>query len=146
MNYLSESLAKRLGINPCSRPGHNFHLLLKWLELLLSGNLAAPKHRPAFNGLENRKLHGRLISRLVDVNQWGLREGTKAVATPYLRAKSEPSRRNLAVQNCSRAKAHTSRRWKANCCRGCTYYRPKLTEGFWGCQIRNAPSTTGSRR
>ena len=52
--------------------------------------LGGSEARPAFNGLENRKLHGRLISRLVDVNQWGLREGTKALATPYLRAKSEP--------------------------------------------------------
>ena len=30
--------------------GYNFHLLLKWLELLLFGILARRKHQPAFNG------------------------------------------------------------------------------------------------
>src|SRR5262249_50069759 len=91
---------------------------------------------------ENRKPHGR--RRLVDVNQGVLREGTKAVATPYLRASSEPYRRNLAVRNFSKGKAQTSRRWRANCFSGYAH-RPSLIEGLWGCLNRNAPSPTGSR-
>src|SRR6202040_3711668 len=35
--------------------GYNFHLLLRWLELLLSRFLAAQKQRPPCNGSENRK-------------------------------------------------------------------------------------------
>ena len=36
--------------------GYNFHLLLRWLELLYL-DLAAEKQRPPVNGSENRKLH-----------------------------------------------------------------------------------------
>ena len=42
--------------------GYNFHLLLRWLELLLSNSSRLKKQRPPFNGAENRKLHGRQLS------------------------------------------------------------------------------------
>jgi IS5 family transposase len=41
--------------------GYNFHLLLRWLELVLSRFLAAQKQQPPSNGSENRKLHGRPV-------------------------------------------------------------------------------------
>jgi hypothetical protein len=51
-------LVERLIDAVLAAAGYNFHLLLKWLELLLSRLLAAQKAAAPFNGAENRKLHG----------------------------------------------------------------------------------------
>ena len=40
---------------PLPPAGYNFHLLLRWLELLLSKFLAPQKAATPFNGSENRK-------------------------------------------------------------------------------------------